>query len=100
MIPATPHSFAHLPGGEYVAEGLADLACGKESIASLLLTIAAGRLTEAGLPIPATGIPDPELRLYRLLREVHCDDAHAQYNAHLRRLARLCHALEARPKFA
>lgn len=87
---------AHLPGGEYISEGLADLASGKESISSLLLAIAASRLTEAGLPIPPARIAEPELRLYRLLRALHGDDAHSQYNAHLRRLTSLCQAMETR----
>ena len=87
-------SHAQLPGAEYLAEGFADLACGRESVASLLLTIAAGRLAAAGLSVPATPVREPELRLYRLLRELHGDDAHGQYNAHLRRLSSLCHALE------
>ena len=94
MSTPTPASWAQLPGGEYLAEGLADLACKKESIPSLLLAIAAGRLAAAGLPLPPTFASDSELRLYRLLRSLHGDDAHSQYNAHLRRLSSLCHALE------
>jgi hypothetical protein len=94
MSTATPASWAHLPGGEYLAQGFADLASRKESIPALLLAIAAQRLTEAGLPLPAIQGSDPELRLYRLLRTIHGDDAHSQYNAHLRRLSSLCHALE------
>ena len=90
----TPAAWAQLPGGEYLAEGLADLAGNKETIPALLLAIAAGRLADAGLRFPATLASDPELRLYRLLRSLHGDDAHSQYNAHLRRLSSLCHALE------
>lgn len=97
MSAALPSSFANLPGGEYVAEGLADLESGNESISALLLAIASSRLTDAGLRLPARRIPDPELRLYRLLRTFHGDDAHSQYNAHLRRLSSLCHAIESRP---
>ena len=94
MSAAQPASWPHLPGGEYLAEGLADLADQKESIPALLLAIAAQRLTAAGLPLPAIQGSDPELRLYRLLRTTHGDDAHSQYNAHLRRLCSLCPALE------
>lgn len=90
--PANP--FAHLPGGEFVPEGLADLAQGRESIPALLLAIASERLRAAGLPVPAPLPNDPELRLYRALRTLHDDDAHSQYNAHLRRLTSLCRALE------
>ena len=93
---STPSStWGNLPGGEYVAEGLNDLANEKTSVASLLLAIAAQRLAGLGLALPAVPT-EPELRLYRLLRARHGDDAHGQYNAHLRRLASLCHALESR----
>lgn len=94
MSTPLPEPFDHLPGGEYVAQGLADLAHSRESVPSLLLTIAATRLSEAGLLLPGVRFPEPELRLYRLLREAHGDDSHGQYNAHLRRLASLCRALE------
>lgn len=93
MNSVTPASWAQLPGGEYLAEGLADLACKKDSIPALLLAIASQRLADAGLPLPDTLPKEPELRLYRLLRSLHGDDAHSQYNAHLRRLSSLCHAL-------
>lgn len=91
----TPDSFARLPGGEYVAVGLADLARERETVPALLLAIAASRLAAAGLPLPSFRPEEPELRLYRLLRQIHGDDSHGQYNAHLRRLASLCRALEA-----
>ncbi len=94
MRTATIASFAPLPGGEFLAEGLADLTSGRESVSSLLLAIAAGRLAAAGLPLPATVPRDAELRLYRALRAIHGNDAHSQFNASLRRLASLCQALE------
>ncbi|MEO8351056.1 MAG: hypothetical protein ABI680_04955 [Chthoniobacteraceae bacterium] len=97
MKTSIPLSTSQLPGGEYLAEGLADLETGKESLSALLLSIAASRLTAAGLSVPPIHIREPELRLYRLLRVTHQDDAHSQYNAHLRRLTSLCHALESRP---
>jgi hypothetical protein len=90
-----PSRLAHLPGNEYLAEGLADLEHCRETLPALLLTIASERLAEAGLKIPPKRWPEPELRLYRLLRQSHGDDAHGQYNAHLRRLDSLCRALEA-----
>ncbi|HEV7405552.1 MAG TPA: hypothetical protein VGO11_21585 [Chthoniobacteraceae bacterium] len=94
MSAATPASWAHFPGGDYLADGLADLADNKESIPALLLAIASQRLRAAGVALPVIPAGDPELRLYRLLRATHGDDAHSQYNAHLRRLTSLCHALE------
>ncbi len=95
MSSAAADRYSHLPGGEYVGGGLADLANGRETLSSLLLSIASGRLTAAGLPVAGGRWLEPELRLYRLLRETHGDDAHSQYNAHLRRLDSLCRALEA-----
>ena len=100
MSTPVPASWAQLPGGEYLAEGLADLAGRKETVSSLLLAIAAARLAAVGLPVPAARGSDSELRLYRLLHALHGDDAHSQYNAHLRRLASLCHALETRAAFS
>jgi hypothetical protein len=72
-----------LPGGDLVDEGLADLASGRTSAASLLLSLAAPRLRREGVPITDTE-PDPELRLYRLLSSTEGDLGYARYNAHLR----------------
>jgi hypothetical protein len=93
-------SYAHLPGGEFVADGLADLAAGRASIPALVLAIASERLRAAGLPLPAPLPRDPEIQLFRSLRTLHGDGAHSQYNACLRRLASLCHALETSPRQA
>ncbi len=94
MNAATPPSFTRLPGGEYLTAGLADLAEGRGTVPAFLLAIAAQRLASAGVPLPAALPRDPELGLYRMLRAAHGDDAHSQFNACLRRLASLCHALE------
>lgn len=72
-----------LPGGALVDEGLADLACGRTSVASLLVSLAAPRLRREGVPVTNTQ-PDPEMRLYRLLSSTEGDLAYARYNAHLR----------------
>ena len=66
-----------------VDEGLADLACGRTSAASLLVSLAAPRLRREGVPVTITQ-PNPELRLYRLLSSVAGDLGYARYNAHLR----------------
>ena len=66
-----------------VDEGLADLASGRTSVASLLLSLAAPRLRREGVPI-TDAEPDPELRLYRLLSSKEGDLGYARYNAHLR----------------
>ncbi len=96
MTGIPPDILVGLPGGEYVAPGLADLAQGRESVPALVLAIASARLGEAGILLPPGGPSEPELRLYRLLRDQCGDEAHSQYNAHLRRLGSLCRALESR----
>ena len=72
-----------LPGGDLVDEGLSDLASGRTSVASLLVSLAAPRLRREGVPVTNTQ-PDPELRLYRLLSSAAGDLGYARYNAHLR----------------
>lgn len=94
MSRISPQSLKQLPGSEYLDEGLADLAAGRESIPSFLLAIAAQRLAAAGLPLPTPLPRDPELGLYRMLRTAHGDDAHSQFNAALRRLTSFCQTLE------
>ncbi|MCY4377935.1 MAG: hypothetical protein OXC31_29605 [Spirochaetaceae bacterium] len=63
-----PPRFADLglPGGDMVDERLTDLASGRTSAASLLVSLAAPRLRREGVPVTNTQ-PDPELQLYRLL---------------------------------
>ncbi len=82
-----------LPGEDLVRRGVRDLAEGRETSESLLVSIGAGRLRSAGLEVPA-GLPDPEHRLYRLLARAHGDDAHSRYNALIRRLVSFERALE------
>jgi hypothetical protein len=81
-----------LPGNELVAQGLADLAAGRESVESLLVQISSTRLRELGLDVPTA--TDPDLRLYALLQQTHGDDAHSQYNALVRQLVSFQRALE------
>lgn len=85
--------FAHLPGGDLVAKGLADLARSSETVEALLVSIATARLRERGVVVSAP-LADPEHRLYdRLVRE-DPDSAHSRYNALLRRLTSFESALE------
>ena len=72
-----------LPGGDLVDEGLADLAAGRTSAASLLVSLAAPRLRREGVPV-TNPQRDPEFRLYRLLSSAAGDLGYARYNAHLR----------------
>ncbi len=82
-----------LPGADLVADGLTDLAAGKESVLSLLVSIGAPKLRVCGIEIPAT-IDDPNLRLYGLLQREYGDAAHSRYNALIRRLVSYERALQ------
>jgi hypothetical protein len=86
---------ANLPGHELVSAGLADLAAGRESEASLLVTMAAPRLRAFGLMVPAGSAEHPSYRLFELISENHADgDAHSRYNALIRRMVSFAHAAE------
>jgi hypothetical protein len=74
-----------LPGAELVERGLRDLEQELESPESLLVSIGAPRLRRLGFEVPKP-FPQPEHRLYMLLRARHGDAAHARYNALVRRL--------------
>jgi len=83
-----------LPGEEIIAEGIKDLAEGRETIPALLVSIGAPRLRRIGLNIPELTFSSPELRLYHKLRDLHADAAHSQYNALIRRLVSFERAAE------
>jgi hypothetical protein len=83
------------PGGDLVRQGLADLAAGRETPEALLVAVGAARLRAAGVPVPALGILDPELRLYEQLARDDPDAAHGRYNALIRKLASFERAIEA-----
>lgn len=85
-----------LPGADLVAMGIEDLRKGVRSIHSLLVLIGARRLGDAGLEIPqfSNAPKHPENELYILLCEQGHEDAHARYNAYLRRLVSFERALE------
>lgn len=84
--------FEGLPGYEVVAQGLDDLALGRETVASLLLCVGAPRLRALGLTVPV--IEGAEHRLYARLAEEFGDGAHARYNALIRRLVSFERAAE------
>ena len=86
--------FEGLPGHDLVAEGLADLARGVESVPALLVAIGAPRLRRLGLSVPSTSVADPEHRLYLALSQSGSDSAHARYNALLRKLVSFERAAE------
>ena len=81
-----------LPGAELVAEGLEDLARGRETDAALLVSIGAPRLRDGGVRVDAV-LDDAEHRLYERLEREAGDGAHSRYNALLRRLVSFERAL-------
>lgn len=81
-----------LPGGDIVDAGLADLAAGKSTRESLLVSLAAPRLRREGVPV-GPPLEDPEARLYDLLAARAPGLAHARYNAllaHVTSFANAC----------
>ena len=100
MAAETTHArLRGLPGAELIAQGLADLAAGVESIPGLLVAVGAHRIAERMPEVKLQDLPErPERRLYALLGERFPHEAYSQYNAHLRRLSRFCRALESAHK--
>ena len=86
-----------IPGAELIAEGLADLAIGTDSVAALLVSIGAPRLRALGIAAIRT-LPDAEHRLYARLHDEYGDAAHSRYNALLRRLVSFERALACVPR--
>jgi len=84
----------NLPGYELVSKGVDDLTSGVSSREALLVSIAASRLRENGVPVPRSVSPEAELQLYRLLRSERPRDAYSFYNSLLRRLISFEKALE------
>lgn len=85
-----------LPGAELILSGLDDLQNGKtNTVGSLLVAIAATRLSKAGLEVSNHLATEPELTLYARLQEEQ-EDAYSYYNALLDRLTSFCNALELR----
>jgi hypothetical protein len=80
-----------LPGHELVSAGLADLAAGRESEASLLVSMAAPRLRALGFEVPVGKVERPSHRLYELLTEGDAN-AHSRYNALVARMASFARA--------
>ena len=91
---------AGLPGEMFVRAGLADVHAGHCTIPACLVRMASPRLARAGL-LPGTDpgfIPEPELQLYRLLRQ-QGGDAYSRFNALLRELVSFEQALDQRQRF-
>jgi hypothetical protein len=86
-----------LPGEALLREGLTDIQSGRRSIPACLAEIAGPRLRRLGLlpPTHSRPLPEPELRLYRLLRQ-QGGDAYSRYGALLRELVSFEQALDRR----
>ncbi len=82
-----------LPGHELVSDGLADLVAGRESASSLLVAMAAPRLSALGFDVPDGGGERPSHRLYELLDETD-QGAHGRYNALVARIVSFARAAE------
>lgn len=81
-----------LPGGDLVRAGLADLRAGRTTVPALVVAIAASRLRDLGLDVPAS-VNEPEHRLWQLLAEEDSDSAHGRYNALVQRIVSFERAL-------
>jgi hypothetical protein len=85
-----------LPGEKLVRNGLKDFQARRHTIGACLIAIAQSRLSKTGfIPNVPTYLPDPELELYRLLRQ-QGGDAYSRYNALLRELVSFENALDRR----
>ncbi len=98
MTETISNSISGLPGEELIRKGLSDLERGEETVESLLVAIARPRLNKQGVGNDLVDklADEPELRLYRMLRPVHGNNAHLQYNSLIRRLISFENALECR----
>lgn len=76
------------PGGDIVAEGLADLAAGRLSVHALAVLVASPRLTALGIVVPqiAKAPSNCEHELYEMIARNRARGAHAAYNAIIDRL--------------
>lgn len=74
-----------LPGGDWVGQGLDDLAQGLDTVPALLVSIGAPRLERLGVRV-LSPLSAPEHRLYARLARQDPDAAHGRYNSLLRRL--------------
>src|SRR5579862_5058874 len=90
---------SHLPGGDLVTKGLADLANHVHSEEALLVLIAEPRLRGLGFEVPAA--PEVSLpyehALFTAIEERDPDGAHAAYNALLGRIVSFASAISRGP---
>jgi hypothetical protein len=89
-------ALGNLPGHELVSAGLDDLAAGRETEASLLVTMAAPRLRAVGIDVPQTVSDSPSHRLYEMLA-AGSGSPHSRYNALVGRIVSFARAAEHAP---
>jgi len=82
-----------LPGADLIQKGIHDLRENLVTIESMLVSIGAQRIREAGYDVPKA-LSTPEERLYALIAQQEGDGAHSQYNSFIRRLISFEQALE------
>jgi hypothetical protein len=82
------------PGEELIGKGIIDLLEGRETVESLLVSVGAQRLRQAGIDVPQKTFPSPEHRLYELLFDTDPDTAYSLYNSYIRRLVSFERAAE------
>jgi hypothetical protein len=92
--------YEELPGGDILEKGLRDLRAGTISPEALLVLIGEPRLIVHGIKIPHIPLPKAEYIehvLYDHLESIYPSqsEAYQQYNALMRKLASLEHALDA-----
>lgn len=90
----TNKQYQDLPGAEIVLPGIEDLRAGRETVNSLAVSAAAGRLGVREL-VREDDADDPAAhRLYLRLSDELGDAAHSRYNAILARVASFARAAE------
>ena len=97
MDPRSVRSLEHLagvPGADLVVAGLDDLDAGRETVASLLVSMATTRLRAVGIDVPPVAVERPSHRLYDLLAREDGATAHSRFNALVGRLASFARAAE------
>ncbi len=87
-------SWASLPGADIVSQGVDDLSRGVESVAGLVVAVAAPRLRNVGIDVPEVLQRLPHHRLYELLSSEAPASAHGRYTALLRRVVSFASAAE------
>ncbi|MFN2508804.1 MAG: hypothetical protein ABR589_08535 [Chthoniobacterales bacterium] len=98
MTPQSNEAMSDFPGAELVLPGLDDLAAGRLTIGSCLVSMARPNMDRAGLTssLPtARFVLEPERTLYRLL-QAEGGNAYGRYNSLRRRLVKFERALRHR----